>query len=191
MNKKILAIVGMAVVIAAAGGVATLTLSNNNDRAGESSPTSSSSQLVDTDSPTDSSTEAIADTEAATEAPADAPETVSDDPEIGYAQYLTTSENFYISRVVDHTTSEECTIREVFGTVYRYCFLRFTSSDRFELCLNPVSGETRAGSYELYGDLISVEYDDGSGSEFTIIPGDDGGIGYIIVNYGDYDVYFS
>ena len=109
----------------------------------------------------------------------------------GYADVLNSSGTYHIIRVIDHTTSELCTVREVFGSMHNQCYLSFGADGSLELCLNPAAGEIRKGVYKVYSDVISVEYDDGSGSEFDLVADGFGGVEYIIVNYGDYDVYFG
>ena len=108
-----------------------------------------------------------------------------------YADDLVSTTSYNISRIIDHTNGDECTPREVFGKFYYYCYLSFKSDGTFELCLNPSSGEIETGTYRIYDDVLSIEYADGTGTEYTIISDNEGGIDCIIVNYGDYDVYFG
>ena len=195
MNKKLLTIVCMAVVIALLSGAITFFSSGcSGDDDDPATPaavekTAAPEQVPATDVTTDSPTEDVDNTP--TEAETDAP-TEADDPDIyGYGEILVEADTYRIRRVYDHSAGAEVTAREVFGKLYSYCSLDFDEDGTFELCINPNSGETRTGTYAVYGDVISVEYDDGVGTEFRIIAGTPGVIDYILVNYGDYDVYFG
>lgn len=186
MNLKALAIVGVAGALMLSAGV--ISGCGNHD--------------TDSDA-TDAPTAPVVVSESVTEAPGDADETlpteietqqptaVEDNDPNGYSDILASSGTYRVRRVYDHASSGEVTAREVFGQLYSYCSLSFDSDGSFELCINPTSGEIRRGSFAVYGDDISVEYDDGKGSEFRIINDAPGEIDYILVNYGDYDVYFG
>ena len=93
--------------------------------------------------------------------------------------------------VVDHSTGAEASPRVVFGEDYAVCYLVFSEKKTFEMCLDPASGSIRTGTYEIYDDVVSVSFDDGGGSEYDLLFDEDGNITHVIVNYGDYDVYFS
>ena len=77
------------------------------------------------------------------------------------------------------------------GEDYAVCYLVFSEKKTFEMCLDPASGSIRTGTYEIYDDVVSVSFDDGGGSEYDLLFDEDGNITHVIVNYGDYDVYFS
>ena len=198
MTKKAMAIVGLAGVIALSGGAITLFATRDRN-SGENKPAPTESiteAATDYFEPVDDPMEATDDAEPSTE-----PETelVTEEPtkednydSNGYTDLLVSADTYRIRRVYNHTAECEVTAREVFGKLYSYCSLSFSDDATFELCINPTSGETRTGSYAVYDDVISVVYDDdGRGAEFRIITDNPGEIGYILVNYGDYDVYFG
>ena len=188
MNKKFLVLIGMAAVIALSGGAIAYMGGSVHERGSDAEPTEVYSV-----------TESEADTEAQTEVEETQPQTEDPTDEVshdendsrGYKSVMTSKE-FHVNRVVDHTDNSEYTPREIFGSIYTYCYLRFDSDGTFELCLNPALGEIRKGSYKIFDSVISAVYDDdGRGAEFDIIAASGGGIEYIVVNYGDYDVYFG
>ena len=191
MNKKVVVIAGLAAAIALSGGVIAL-VGGDSKNTGPTEPTtvynsSAENNYID-DDVTDDATEAAAtepDEEPATEQPVAEP---SDD---GADEDILSGSSYSVVRVVDHTVDSEVTPREVFGKMYGSCYLSFQDGGRFSMMLNPSSGEVREGSYKLYGDVISVEYDNGSGSEFDVLTDDSGNIESIRVTYGDYDVYFG
>ena len=79
----------------------------------------------------------------------------------------------------------------MFGEDYKYCYAAFDADKTFEMCLDPTAGTIRKGTYEIYGNVVSVVYEDGSGSEYDILTDESGNITHVIVNYGDYAVYFG
>lgn len=201
MTKKWLAVVGLAAVIAVSGGVIAIT--GNQSHSGGTEPSVPAiSYTDDQQDDTDDNVDTDDVTEVSDETEADDPVTATEkddkkednDPVVsdvnGYSDDLITTTSFSIARIIDHTDGSECTPREVFGKLYYYCYLSFKSNGEFELCINPSSGDILTGEYCLYDDVISIEYADGTGSEYTIISDNEGGVDYIIVNYGDYDVYF-
>lgn len=192
MTKKIITIVCMAVVIALFTGAITF-FSSGCGKDDDSDPTLTVVPTEDVTAPDDPATEAPDETEAIipTEAETDAPTEAVDPDSHGYTAILSSAETYRIRRVYDHTVGGEVTAREVFGKLYSYCSLTFADDGTFELCINPNSGETRRGTYMVYDDVISAEYDDGVGTEFRIITDGSGEIDSILVNYGDYDVYFG
>ena len=201
MNKKWLAVVGLAAVIAVSGGVIALTGGEQHPRGADADPTVSDSTYADASVSDDDQPDAPADTAANTaETDPDVTEatesatSVRSDPgnDVNhYSEVLQSTTSYNIARVIDHTNGDECTPREVFGKLYYYCYLAFKSDGTFELCINPSSADLETGTYRIYDDVISIEYADGTGSEYSIISDNEGGIDYIIVNYGDYDVYFG
>ena len=100
---------------------------------------------------------------------------------------------FKISRVVDHTTGEEVKPRVVFGAGFNVDnnYIKFDSTGYFEIFFSGYFSETKKGTFNEHDDLIFVEYEDGNAAEYDIKYNADGIISYIVVNYGDYDVYFS
>ena len=209
MNKKIIAVIVMAVIIAGSGGVIALTAGNNSDNKKASSSVSSTesaadssaaegddTSTVDDSMPDDSSavqTESPEDgtdadvTEAASAAAATEGNTESAAPHEGQSISGTMSIQF----VVDHSTGAEASPRVAFGANYAYCYIAFSDDKTFEMCIDPASGAIRKGTYQVYDDVVSVVYDDGVGSEYDILYDDAGNISHVIVNYGDYDVYFA
>ena len=192
MTKKALVIVLMAGVIALSGGVTTyfVTRDGGSDAGKGTDPDPSSvTEYADIDetAPDDAEETSPPEDDPETQAPTEAADTDVN----AYSAVLTSSGTYRIRRIYDHTSGTEVTAREVFGKLYSYCSLSFSDDDRFELCINPTSGEIRRGNYQIYGDVISAEYDDGVGSEFSIITDTPGAIDYVLVNYGDYDVYFG
>jgi len=201
MNKKWLVVVGLAAVIAVSGGVIALTGGQQHPRGADADPTVSDSTYADitpaNGDHADTASESTQNTAESESDIADATEsaaTVRSDPgnDVNhYSDDLVSTTSYNVARVIDHTNGEECTPREVFGKLYYYCYLAFKSDGTFELCINPSSADIETGNYRIYDDVISIEYADGTGSEYTIISDNEGGIDSIIVNYGDYDVYFG
>lgn len=177
MSKKILAVIGLAGVIALSAGVITYVGTSNHP---DPAPTEAA-----TEAPTTAPT--VPPTAVPTE-PVTQPATENDLH--GYGKILTASGAFRVERVYDHVRRSESSPREVFGRSYSSCYLLFRDG-YFELCVNPSSGEIRRGTYHIFDDVISVRYDNGTGTEFNIVTNSSGGIESIIVNYGDYDVYFG
>lgn len=101
--------------------------------------------------------------------------------------------NFTISRVVDHTINKEVNPRVVFGSGYNpnENYIKFDSSGNFEIYLSGYFNNTKTGKFTQYDDVIYVEYTDSTAAEYDIEYNENGVIRYIIVNYGDYDIYFS
>lgn len=104
-----------------------------------------------------------------------------------------TTTNFKISQVVDHTTGEVVQPRVVFGSGFNVGanYITFDSTGKFEMYFSGFSDVTRAGTYEDHGEIIYVEYTDGKAAEYDLVRDSDNKIIYIVVNYGDYDVYFA
>ena len=200
MNKKIIAVIVMAVIIAGSGGVIALTAGNSDNKKASSSVSSTENaadssavegddtSTVDDSMPDDGSavqTESAEDgtdadvTEAASAAAATEGNTEPSAPHEGQSISGTMSIQF----VVDHSTGAETSPRVVFGANYAYCYIAFSDDKTFEMCIDPASGAIRKGTYQVY--------DDGVGSEYDILFDDAGNISHVIVNYGDYDVYFA
>lgn len=118
--------------------------------------------------------------------------TPSDDSLSDNTSSITTTK-FTISKVVDHTTSQQVQPRVVFGSGFNSNdnYIRFDSNGNFEIYFSGYFNDKTTGVYTAYDDIIYVEYTDGSAAEYDIIRGEDDIIKYIIVNYGDYDVYFA
>ncbi len=203
MNPKVIAIVGLSVALAVSGGViaATSNASKPIKRA-NTAPT----VVADTvDDPTDGyydngweesfpAEDPVTDiTEYIPNDEGDSVPTGYEDhaePSVPYEEQLITAA-MSVQYVVDHSTGAETSPRVVFGESYSYCYASFDSDKRFEMCLDPASGMIRKGTYAIYGDVVSITYDDGTGSEYDILTDEDGNITHIIVSYGDYDVYFG
>lgn len=198
MSKKIVAIVGLAAAIAVSTGVITFTSGHKRGTDGDPVGRETASYTADaTEEPYDGvdqddydNTDPV-DFTASEDVTEGQPAADPGGDVNGYSDDIVSVESYNISRIVDHTTGAEVTAREVFGKLYYYCYLAFRSDGSFEMCLNPVADELRTGTYKIYGDVISVEYSDGAGSEFDVISDSSGGIDYIVVSYGDYDVYFG
>lgn len=210
MSKKALIIVGLAVAIAAATGV-YFAGSSLNTRGANSDPLTDTSSSIDTSSASNGA-DAIA-AEATDYDVVEAPTTDIDnnDEQTEVEQASVDNSNstaidsdselvlsadtitgyLTISKVIDHTTGREQSPRVVFGTSYSDCYLRFDASGSCALYVNPSSGEVQKGTYHIYDNIISVLYDSGIGTEYTLFTAADGSIDYIIVNSGDYDIYFS
>ena len=208
MSKKILVIIGLAAVIAVTTGVIAIS-GDSHQRSADADPSSYLSDqttddgAVTEDSYTEDDTAYNADDQTedtpadVTEAPAEDPtedveaetepeeETVGDEPvnaddgADSSSTYLLADTSYSVARVFDHSIGQQSTPREVFGSLYGSCYLSFSSDGSFA---DPASYQG--------GELSYDKYSDGSGSEYTICSSD-GQIDYIIVNYGDYDVYFS
>lgn len=101
--------------------------------------------------------------------------------------------NFTISRVYDHTLNKDVSPRVVFGSGYNpnENYIIFDSSGKFEIYLSGYFNNKKTGTFTQYDDIIYVEYTDSTAAEYDIEYNESGVISYIIVNYGDYDIYFS
>ena len=101
--------------------------------------------------------------------------------------------DFKICRIVDHTTSEEVKGRVVFGSGFNEAdsYIKFDNDGNFEMFLSDYLNKTKRGNFTEHDSLIYVEYEDGTAAEYDIVYNDEGIISYIIVNYGDYDIYFA
>ena len=196
MSKKILVIVGMAIVIAASGGVIAL-----NSGSGSTGGTSDASSAAVTEAEPDNGDpgevsdisvddldESIDETPVETNAAPTSFGTV--EPSVSFDQQIA-ERTMFIKFVVDHSTGAEASPRIVFGESYDSCYIVFSPNKTFELCVDPSSGMTRSGSYEIVGDLISVTYDNGNGAEYDILVDEEGNLTHVIVSYGDYDIYFG
>lgn len=200
MSKKPLIIIGLAAVIAVSTGVITLT---SQHKRGEDRDPVAPSATVGTEQPSDSPAVTETTTDVVTEtAPTDAPEStvaettaaeaVPTDPEpTEVERSLSVLGKLSITRVVDHSSGNECSAREVLGSMHNSCYLAFGDGGRLELYINPSLGVASKGSYTFDNDSIFVTYDDGTATEFRVIYGDSDEIGYIVVNHGDYDIYFG
>lgn len=211
MNKKVLAIVGLAIIIAVSGGVIALNSGNGNtkdntsaassavsdndpdtgDNSGEEidHPDDSSSEDFPVDETTGESSSDENDDEKETEAAA--PTSFGTvEPSVPFEEQII-SQTMYVKFVVDNSTGAETSARVVFGADFESCYIAFSPEKTFEMCIDPTSGATRTGTYQIVGDLVSVTYDDGTGSEYDILVDEAGNITHVIVNYGDYNVYFG
>ena len=213
MSKKLLVIVGLAIAIAVSGGVVALN-SGSSGSSGASSLTEesgvddhgdevleddavdeSSDEAVDEESDVDSDTDAEPDLEEASEsASSSSPAPVSADatvePSVPIEEQIL-AKSLSIQFVVDHSTGVEASPRVVFGESCDVCYITFFDDQTFEMCIDPASGSTQTGTYRIIGDLVSVTYLDGKSSDYTILADESGNLTHVIVNYGDYDVYFG
>ena len=195
MNKKILVIIGLAAAIAVSGGVIAVTTADSGHEKTRDTSGSESSYVQTDDSSTDDTDDSQPDAsvpviEDETEhvLPTRQSETVV--PSVPFEEQLISAE-FTVQYALDHVTGDEVSPRVVFGASYGSCYAWFGDDGRFELCLDPSSGTVRSGDYHIVGNVVSVEYDSGAGAEYDIITDNEGNITYLIVNYGDYDVYFG
>lgn len=101
--------------------------------------------------------------------------------------------NFTIERIVDHTTNEEVGGRVVFGKSFNKDenYIKFDSKNNFEINLSGYLDKPTKGTYTVQDNVIFVEFEDGKAAEYDVKYTDNGVISFIIVNYGDYDIYFS
>lgn len=211
MNKRVLVIVGLALVIAISGGVVALNAGNNTEKnkSNASSATSSevdnggNSQDEQDNAPDNESSDPLVDEATTDETNTDAdfteetqevqaPTTFDGtvEPSVPYDEQII-SDTMNVRFVVDNRTGAEASPRVVFGADYESCYIAFSPNKTFEMCIDPTSGTTRSGQYEIFNDIVSVTYDDGTGSEFDILVDEAGNITHVIVNYGDYSVYFG
>lgn len=123
----------------------------------------------------------------------DATEFLPSDEQISDNTSDVVTTEFSIEQVVDHTTDEIVQPRVVFGSGYNPYenYIKFSTDGDFEIYFTGFSNEVVYGTYTEYDDVIYVEYEDKTAAEYDIIHNSDGIISHIIVNYGDYDVYFS
>lgn len=106
---------------------------------------------------------------------------------------ISTTNFFSIGRIVDHTTGEEVQGRVVFGKGFKQDenYIKFDAEGYFEIYLTGYLNEVTKGEYTKYDDIIYVEFEDGKAAEYDVEYTENGIISYIMVNYGDYDIYFS
>ncbi len=104
-----------------------------------------------------------------------------------------TTTNFTIDRIIDHTTGEAVSGRVVFGKSFNADenYIKFDSNGNFEIYLSGYLDDTKKGTYTEYDNIVYVEFEDGTAAEYDVKYADNGIISYIVVNYGDYDIYFS
>ena len=70
-------------------------------------------------------------------------------------------------------------------------YIKFDAEGYFEIYLTGYLNEVTKGEYTKYDDIIYVEFEDGKAAEYDVEYTENGIISYIMVNYGDYDIYFS
>ena len=100
---------------------------------------------------------------------------------------------FTIERVYDLSLQQEVQPRVVFGTGYKQSdnYIKFDTNGNFEMYLSGYLSTTTVGTYKEYDGFIYVEFENGTAAEYDIVYGDAGLISYIIVDYGEYEIYFS
>lgn len=191
MNKKgILITVVCVLVLAVGGGAAVLKNVFSSDKNTAPTEYATDGVLSETHIPEDAFVEG---TEVVLTDGTDikTQETVSESEfQENFSNIKYSGKEFTVDRVVDHTTGEQINPRVVFGNGYKECHLKFTSDSELELYLDTVSGTVKHGKYEIYEYELFVTYDEGASTEYNIILDNSGNLQYIIVNYGDYDVYF-
>ncbi|MBR2715618.1 MAG: hypothetical protein IKB73_05370 [Ruminococcus sp.] len=147
--------------------------------------------IIDTPSETEESTsDDISITEESVSGSTDY---VPSDKNLGDNTNDITTTKFSIDRIVDHTINEVVQPRVVFGSGYVSTdnYIKFDSNGNFEMYLSGYNNNVTSGKYTEYYDTIYVEYTDGTAAEYIVEYDSSGTIGYIVVNYGDYDIYFS
>lgn len=192
MAKKVTIIVLSVILVLAVGAGAFLYLSSsdNNDKTEETFAThevyldedkSEQDYIIDTTEKTE------------TEATQYSDDFIPSDDNLSDNTVDVVTTNFTIERIVDHTTGEEVSGRVVFGKSFNQDanYIVFDSNGNFEINLSGYLDEAKKGKYTEYGNIIYVEFEDGKAAEYNVKYTDDGIISYIVVNYGDYDVYFS
>ncbi len=196
MNRKIIVIVALAAVLAAGVGVYSASHSGTSlDGEKEYDLTAAADNAADDAVEEDAIATVIEgetyDSDVEESIVNEALSTIDvEDTAPDYADEIV-STTFRVKRTVDHTTGEEVSPRVVLGTGYAQCYIKFDTDGNFELFIDASSGKIKQGTYELFDSIISVTYGDGIGTEYDIISDDFETIAYIIVNYGDYDVYFG
>lgn len=100
---------------------------------------------------------------------------------------------FTIERVYDLSLQQEVQPRVVFGTGYKQSdnYIKFDTNGNFEMYLSGYLSTTTVGTYKEYDGFIYVEFENGTAAEYDIVYDDAGLISYIIVDYGEYEIYFS
>ena len=208
MNHKVIAIVALSAALAISGGVVAATSENIKTKPSTAKPTivetapadvdgtqNGEGNYVDPDDTVDMTDENGLPVTEPEEQPTEPLELPTDyesevEPSESYEKQLITA-SMTVKYVVDHSTGAQVSPRVVFGAAYTYCFAAFNEDGSFEICLDPTSGAIRKGTYAIYGKVVSVVYSDGVGSEYELLTDETGKITHIIVNYGDYDVYFG
>ena len=100
-------------------------------------------------------------------------------------------QSYSIQKIIDHSTGQAVSPRVVLGSFAGSCYLKLYDSGKIDLYINPSSGTVQHGTYQTYDQFISVLFDTGVGTEYPFIAADDGSIDMIVVNSGDYDIYFG
>ena len=106
---------------------------------------------------------------------------------------ISTTNFFSIGKIIDHTTGEEVQGRVVFGKGFKADenYIKFNADGYFEIYLTGYLNEVKKGEYTQYDNVIYVEFEDGKAAEYDVEYTENGIISHIMVNYGDYDIYFS
>lgn len=185
MAKKVT--IALLSLLIGAGSVIGVTLYKNSNNTEPTEATQEVTEAVDIQIQTLSPTDATDETQATTE---NEKETVLDD---GTNTTDITSTNFTFEKVIDHTTGEQVAPRVVFGSGFSMTdnYIKFNSDGSFEMYLSGYLPKTTKGTYVEHSDFIYVEFEDGKVYEYDIKYDDNGIICYVIVDYGDYSIYFS
>lgn len=199
MSRKVIAIIGMALALAVSGGViAFINDKNPQQNQTDATTTASDPTTVEVADLTEEIPEdmtidiEIDESEFVEDTTEDdsLPTSADVEPSVPYEEQIINA-SMSIQYVVDQSTGAQESARVVFGEDYKYCYAAFDADKTFEMCLDPTAGTIRKGTYEIYGNVVSVVYEDGSGSEYDILTDESGNITHVIVNYGDYAVYFG
>ena len=206
MSKKALIVVGLAAAVAAVSGAA-LTANNTavHPRGADGDPTAVVSQYDNGDisdgdgySAVDNIEETAASTEAASDVVSEEPSEItevildndSDDQDVSDSDKKVTAE-FKVIRLVDRNTGQEKSPRVLFGIYAGDCYLKMYSDCTAEICISPSNGQSRTGTYSIYGDTMYVDFGDEKMTEYKVVFSDSNEIEYIIVPSGGYDIYFG
>lgn len=209
MTSKALVIIGLAVLIAATGGVAIASNYNNQPTVADSA---SNTESVYDDTTADDDNTAYDDSddlytdddgtvdkgEAVSTEPDDDP--TSDVQPTDSEQYdenktdgsdISLIAEYKINHVLNHNSGEPVAPQVAFGKYFRQCFLRLYDNGAFEMCINPSSDKIELGSYAISDDNLIVDYGNDRAASYKILYDDNNDIETIIVTSGQYIIYFS
>ena len=185
MGKKIAAILLALVLVGASGAGVYIWSSTKSDKdkntATVSTTVTATVNTTGTQKPT-GNTAASSNTDASLESD------TQQEPEDNTETVETT--NLTVLRVVDTTSDSEVTAREVLGEEYGSSYIKLNSDRTFRINLG-YKGKSGTYKKDSINNTISVVYDDDSTDKFTYSTDDSGNIAYLIVPYGDYEIYFG
>lgn len=115
--------------------------------------------------------------------------TLAADNDSGEEDYIETN-NLSVIKIVDTAENMEVTPREVLGDEYNSSYMRLDSDKSFRINLGY---KGKSGTYSLNSikNIITVIYEDGSTETFSYTTDENDDIAYIVVPYGDYEIYFG